>query len=104
MACLPSVPLARAVVIVQPETLVRWHREGFRFYWRWKSRARVGRPRIPRDLRSLIREMSLANPLWANASLARSGSLGRTDGLASPSLAQRVAADWLAIATGGCCR
>ena len=53
-----------AVVIVQPETVVRWHREGFRLYWRWKSRARGGRPRIPRDLRDLIREMSRANPLW----------------------------------------
>lgn len=53
-----------AVVIVQPETVMRWHREGFRLYWRWKSRARGGRPRIPRDLRDLIREMSLANPLW----------------------------------------
>src|SRR5229473_1916579 len=58
----PSV--LSAVVIVQPETVVRWHREGFRLYWRWKSRARGGRPRIPRDLRDLIREMSLANPLW----------------------------------------
>ena len=53
-----------AVVIVQPETVVRWHREGFRLYWRWKSRARGGRPRIRRDLRDLIREMSRANPLW----------------------------------------
>src|SRR5216684_3670789 len=58
----PSV--LSAVVIVQPETVVRWHREGFRLYWRWKSRARGGRPRIPRDLRDLIREMSVANPLW----------------------------------------
>ena len=58
----PSV--LSAVVIVQPETVVRWHREGFRLYWRWKSRARGGRPRVPRDLRDLIREMSLANPLW----------------------------------------
>jgi transposase InsO family protein len=58
----PSV--LSAVVIVQPETVVRWHREGFRLYWRWKSRARVGRPRIARDLCDLIREMSLANPLW----------------------------------------
>jgi transposase InsO family protein len=57
----PSV--VSAVVIVQPETVVRWHREDFRLYWRWKSRARGGRPPIPRDLRDLIREMSLANPL-----------------------------------------
>jgi len=58
----PSV--LNAVVIVQPETVVRWQREGFRLYWRWKSRARGDRPRIPRALRCLIRGMSLANPLW----------------------------------------
>src|SRR5258708_19980092 len=57
----PSV--LSAVVIVQPETAMRWHRAGFRLYWRWKSRARGGRPRVPRDLRDLIRKMSLANPL-----------------------------------------
>jgi hypothetical protein len=44
--------------------VLRWHREGFRLYWRWKSRARSGRPPISRELRRLIREMSLANPLW----------------------------------------
>ena len=58
----PSV--LNAVVIVQPETVVRWHREGFRLYWRWKSRARGGRPRTPSERRRLIREMSRANPLW----------------------------------------
>jgi hypothetical protein len=49
--------------IVQPETVIRWHRQGFRYYWRWKSRAR-GRAQIDRQLRDLIREMSRANPLW----------------------------------------
>jgi hypothetical protein len=58
----PSV--LNAVVIVRPETVVRWHREGLRLYWRWKSRARGGRPRIPSELRRLIGEMSRANPLW----------------------------------------
>ncbi|WP_296342590.1 integrase core domain-containing protein [Reyranella sp.] len=53
-----------AVAIVQPETIVRWHRAGFRLYWRWKSRSRGGRPRIPLEARRLIREMSLANRLW----------------------------------------
>ena len=53
-----------AVAIVQPETVIRWHRKGFRLYWRWKSRSRGGRPRIPREIRRLIREMSLANRLW----------------------------------------
>ena len=53
-----------AVMIVQPETVNRWHRTGFRLYWRWKSRSRCGRPRIPGEIRRLIREMSLANRLW----------------------------------------
>ena len=58
----PSV--LNAVTIVQPETVIRWHRTGFRLYWRWKSRTRGGRPRIPGEIRRLIREMSLANRLW----------------------------------------
>ena len=49
--------------IVQPETVVRWHRQGFRYYWRWKSRHR-GRPRIDPEIRQLIRRMCRANPLW----------------------------------------
>ena len=53
-----------AVTIVQPETVIRWHRTGLRLYWRWKSRARGGRPKIPGEIRRLIREMSLANRLW----------------------------------------
>ena len=58
----PSV--MNAVTIIRPETIVRWHRTGFRLYWRWKSRSRGGRPRIPGEIRRLIREMSLANRLW----------------------------------------
>ena len=58
----PSV--LNAVAIVQPETIIRWHRAGFRLYWRWKSRSRGGRPRVPIEIRRLIREMSLANRLW----------------------------------------
>jgi len=54
----------RALVIVQPETVVRWHRQGFRFYWRWKSRAYGGRPRFDPQVRALVRRMTLANPLW----------------------------------------
>src|ERR1700726_2766910 len=52
------------VTILQPETLVRWHRAGFRRYWRWKSNSRGGRPRIEMELRALIRQMSVENPLW----------------------------------------
>src|SRR3981189_561227 len=60
--CFPSI--LKAVTIVQPETLVSWHRAGFRRYWRWKSRRRGGRPRIEIELRALIRQMSTENLLW----------------------------------------
>ena len=53
-----------ALKILQPETVIRWHRAGFRAYWRWRSQRRSGRPRIPADIRHLILEMSVANPLW----------------------------------------
>jgi hypothetical protein len=56
--------LLDAVQVVQPETILRWHRAGFIVLWRWKSRHRAGRPRIDRDLRDLIRRMSRENPLW----------------------------------------
>jgi hypothetical protein len=50
--------------IVKPETVLRWHPAGFRSFWRWKSRRRPGRPSITPEIRRLIRQMSLANPLW----------------------------------------
>jgi transposase InsO family protein len=50
--------------VVQPDTILRWHRAGFRGYWRWKSRRRPGRPRVSRELRELIRQMSQDNPPW----------------------------------------
>jgi hypothetical protein len=50
--------------VVQPDTILRWHRSGFRAYWRWKSRGQPGRPRVSRELRELIRQMSKDNPLW----------------------------------------
>src|SRR5258708_1924422 len=56
--------LLNAVAIVQPETIIRWHRAGFRLYWRWKPRSHGGRPKAPMEIRRLIREMSLANRLW----------------------------------------
>ena len=58
----PSI--LNTMTIIQPETLVRWHRAGFRRYWRWKSRAVGGRPQIDADLRALIRRMSIENRLW----------------------------------------
>jgi transposase InsO family protein len=53
-----------ALAIVRPETVIRWHRAGFRSYWRWKSRPPGGRPKTALKVRQLIREMSVANPLW----------------------------------------
>ena len=54
-----------ALLIVQPDTVVGWHRQGFKLYWRWKSRtANVGRPKIEAEIRKLIQRMSCENPLW----------------------------------------
>ena len=53
-----------SVQVVQPETILRWHRAGFKAFWRWKSRNRAGRPKVERELRDLIRRMSSENPLW----------------------------------------
>jgi transposase InsO family protein len=58
----PSI--LQAMTIVRPESVVRWHRAGFRRYWRWKSRGRGGRPPIQSELRALIRRMSVENVLW----------------------------------------
>ncbi len=53
-----------ALAIVRPETVIRWHRAGFRLYWRWRSRPCGGRPKVSMDVRELIRDISSANPLW----------------------------------------
>jgi putative transposase len=53
-----------ALIVVKPETVIGWHRQGFRLYWRWKSRHGEGRPSVSSDVRDLIRKMSLANPRW----------------------------------------
>ncbi len=54
-----------ALLIVQPDTVVRWHQQGFKLYWRWKPRSRKpGRPKIDPEIRKLIRRMSLENPFW----------------------------------------
>jgi transposase InsO family protein len=53
-----------ALAIVRPETVIRWNRAGFRLYWHWRSRPRGGRPKVAADVRQLIRNISIANPLW----------------------------------------
>ena len=58
----PSI--LQVLTIIRPETLVRWHRAGFRRYWRWKSQRRGGRPQIDAELRGLIQQMSTENQLW----------------------------------------
>ena len=58
----PSI--LQTLTIVRPETLLSWHRAGFRRYWRWKSRSRGGRPQIDANLSALIRRMSIESPLW----------------------------------------
>jgi transposase InsO family protein len=58
-----------ALVVVKPDTLIRWHRKGFRLFWRWKSKP-TGRPRLPKDLRRLIREMAVENPTWGEERIA----------------------------------
>ncbi len=53
------------LIIVKPETVIKWHRQGFKLYWRWKSRTnKVGRSRVPKEIRNLIRQMSQENPTW----------------------------------------
>ena len=58
----PSI--LNVLTVIQPEAIVGWHRAGFRSYWRWKFRQQGGRPQIAKDLRALIRRMSIENPLW----------------------------------------
>jgi len=58
-----------ALVVVKPATLIRWHRQGFRLFWRWKSK-RPGRPKLPNNLRQLIRRMAAKNPGWGQERIA----------------------------------
>src|SRR4029434_11183827 len=75
----PSV--LKVITVFRPETLVRWHRAGFRRYWCWKSRSLGGRPQISAELRALIRQMSIENPLWGapriHGELLKLGSVER---------------------------
>jgi hypothetical protein len=56
------------LVIVKPETLISWHRKGFKLFWKWKSQA--GRPRLPENIRKLIVQMAQENPTWGQARVA----------------------------------
>ena len=59
-----------ALVIVEPDTVVRWHRAGYRVYWRWRSRGTPGRPRIPRRHINFIKRISAENPSWGEDRIA----------------------------------
>ena len=76
------------LAIVRPDTVIRWHRAGFRLYWRWRSRRRCGRPTVSLEIRRLIREMSIVNPLGEHresmASFSSSASMSARP--ASPSI------------------
>jgi hypothetical protein len=78
-----------ALAIVRPETVVRWHRAGFRSFWRWKSRRCGGRPSVPLEIRRLIRDMSLDNALWA-----RPASTTNCSSLASTSARRALQSTW----------
>jgi transposase InsO family protein len=62
-------PWRHALVNVKADTLIRWHRRGYRLFWRWTSKP-TGRPRLPKDLRQLIREMAAQNPTWGEERIA----------------------------------
>src|SRR5215471_18194991 len=93
-----------ALVIVKPETLLRWHRKGFRLFWKWKSR--VGRPRLPKDIRDLIVRMALENPTWGSRALGEARDLRfapyRAQVLASGTGAARPAKSLLAALEDVC--
>jgi hypothetical protein len=52
------------LIILKPETVVKWHRQGFKLYWRWKSRSKPGRPKVSKEIRDLIKQMAHENPTW----------------------------------------
>ena len=58
-----------SLIVLKPETVVGWHKKGFKLFWRWKSRSKnPGRPRINHEIRDLIHQMAMANPLWGAVS------------------------------------
>jgi putative transposase len=62
------------LAVVRPETVIRWHRQGWRLFWRWRSRPRLGRPRLSAEVRGLIATMARSNPLWGSERRRRRGS------------------------------
>jgi hypothetical protein len=79
--------ILKVLTIIRPETLVRWHRAGFRRYRRWKSPSFGGRPRTDTELRALIRRMSIDNQLWGTPLSLPEIKSGRIDGAILPGAA-----------------
>jgi hypothetical protein len=59
----------RHLVVVRPESVIRWHRQAWRLFWRWRSRGPIGRPRISAEVRELIATMARDNPRWGSERL-----------------------------------
>ena len=72
--------ILNAITVVKPETVIRWHRRGFRAYWRWKSRRGGGRPMIDREIRNLIRRMKRGEPIVGTAADPRRAADARDRG------------------------
>jgi hypothetical protein len=75
------------LVVVQPATVIRWHRQGWRLFWRWRSRSRHGRPRLSTEVRGLIAAMARDNQLWGSERIR--GELSKRGVVISPQAAHR---------------
>ena len=71
----------RSLVLFQPQTLINWHRLGFRLFWRWKSRGRGGRPSVDRELITLVRRMWSTNPTWGSKRIQAVMRIPRTSSI-----------------------
>ena len=96
-----------ALQIVKPDTVIRWHRAGFRAYWRWKSGSRGGRPGTPTEIRQLIRQMSIANPSGVRpvsmVNCSSSGSMSATAPGGQRGLDHEPLAAYIGDVRGGIC-
>jgi putative transposase len=83
-----------ALMLVKPDTVIGWHRRGFRFYWKWESRrGRIGRPGMSMEVRDLIGKMSASNVLWGAPCLPPSGACGARSGFGYSSSCARLPDD-----------
>jgi hypothetical protein len=90
-----------SLILGKPETVVRWHRQGFKYYWTWKSRRKGGRPAVAPEVRDLIRRMSRANPLWG-APRIHGELLKLGIGLSQPTVAKYACGGYVMKGTATC--